>query len=132
MNLRNTFRRTMENYWKIGQTLDWTVKSNKLLKFFVFEIFLFVADVGTDIHSAIKFGLAGNPHYAGFTIVCVLLPSIPKFFKFFGDKVKMYRSDAASQKFCIFKLSFWIFSFPIFLVGSSFYSIFQESIFTQQ
>ena len=30
----------MENHWEIGQTLDWTVKSNKLLKFFAFEIIL--------------------------------------------------------------------------------------------
>ena len=92
----------MENHWEIGQTLDWTVKSNKLLKFLAFEIILFVADVGTDIYSAIKFGLDGDPNWAGFTIVCVLLPSIPKFFKFFGDKVKMYRRDAASQMFCFF------------------------------
>ena len=100
----------------------------KLSKFFVLEIILFVSDVGTDFYSAIDYGLDKDVYSAVATTVCTLLPSIPRFFSFFGDKVKMYRRDAEGQLICFFKLLFWICSFPIFLVGSAFYSNFQESI----
>ena len=100
----------------------------KLSKFFVLEIILFVSDVGTDVYSAIDYGLDKEVYWAVATTVCIFLPSIPGFFSFFGDKVKMYRRDAEGQIICFFKLLFWICSFPIYLVGSTFYSNFQESI----
>ena len=99
-----------------------------LLKFFVFEIILFVSDVGTDVYSAIGYGLDKDVYWALATTVCIFLPSIPRFFSFFSEKVKMYRRDAEGQIICYFKLLFWICSFPIYLVGSTFYSNFQESI----
>ena len=49
----------------------------KLLKFFVFEIILFVTDVGTDVYSVIGFALDNDEYWAVATTICVLLPSIP-------------------------------------------------------
>ena len=100
----------------------------KLSKFFVFEIILFVSDVGSDVINAIEYGLDKDVNWAVATTACILLPSIPGYFSFFGDKVKMYRRDAEGQIICFFKLLFWICSFPIYLVGSTFYSNFKESI----
>ena len=103
----------------------------KLLKFFVFEIILFVTDVGTDVKCVIGYALDNDEYWAVATTICVLLPSIPKFFSFFGDKVKLYRRDFESQIICFFKLLFWMFTFPFFLLGSTIKSNFQESIFTE-
>ena len=99
-----------------------------LSKFFFFEIFLFVFDVGTDVYSVVGYGLDNDVFWAVATAACVLLPSIPKFFNFFGEKVKLYRREDEKQIICFLKLLFWVLSFPIFLVGSTFYSNFQESI----
>ena len=49
----------------------------KLLKFFVFEIILYVTDVGTDVYSVIGFALDNDEYWAVATTICVLLPSIP-------------------------------------------------------
>ena len=100
----------------------------KVLKFFVLEINLFVSDVVTDVYSGIGYGLDKDVYWALATTVCIFLPSIPRFFSFFSEKVKMYRRDAEGQIICYFKLLFWICSFPIYLVGSTLYSNFQESI----
>ena len=103
----------------------------KFFKFFLFEIILFVTDVGTDLFSAVDYGLKNDWYWAIATGVCILLPSIPKFFYFFEKKAKKYRRDAGSQIFCFFKLLFWILSFPFFLVRSTICSNFQASIFIQ-
>ena len=105
----------------------------KLLRFFVLEIILFVSDVGTDVYSAIEYRLDEDVYWAVATTVCILLPSIPRFFSFFGDKVNLYRRDAEERIIIFpfsfyFKLLFWICSFPIFLVISTLNSNFQESI----
>ena len=49
----------------------------KLLKFFVFEIILYVTDVGTNVYSVIGFALDNDENWAVATTICVLLPSIP-------------------------------------------------------
>ena len=91
----------------------------KFFKFFLFEIILFVTDVGTDLFSAVDYGLKNDWYWAIATGVCILLPSIPKFLSFFEKKAKKYRRDAGSQIFCFFKLLFWILSFPFFLSNNT-------------
>ena len=131
---RNLFRYFPNDKIFSGETMDSEIRQNtlchwwKLLKFFAFEIILFVTDVGTDVYSVIGYGLDNDPYWAVATTVCILLPSIPRFFSFFGEKVKMYRRDPEDAIICFFKLLFWILSFPLFLVGSTVLSNFQESI----
>ena len=76
----------------LGIAHVWTNKNMiywfKFFKFFLFEIILFVTDVGTDLFSAVDYGLKNDWYWAIATGVCILLPSIPNFSLFLRKKLR--------------------------------------------